>query len=243
MSGNRRLIAAIAAMVVAVMGTVLLVNYVNDAEQRAMAEMSPVEVLVVTEPISEGTPVEEMVERVTTESLPQAAVGPDPVTSLSEVAGLVAATGLEPGEQALANRFTNLESLFSPNEVPVPPGLHQVSINLGSAQVAGGRLAAGDTVGVFITVDGQTHLALNKILVVRVEGAAPPAPRETEDGTPSAPSTPMHEGGMMATLAVNARDAETIVFASEMGSVWLTLEDPEAPTDGTRIISPENIFE
>lgn len=53
---NRRLVSAIAAGVLAILGAVLLVSYVNNADSRAMADMDPVEVLVVSAPIAQGTP-------------------------------------------------------------------------------------------------------------------------------------------------------------------------------------------
>ena len=57
---NRRLVSAIAAGVLAILGAVLLVSYVNNADSRAMANMDPIEVLVVSAPIAQGTPAEEV---------------------------------------------------------------------------------------------------------------------------------------------------------------------------------------
>src|ERR671916_380412 len=56
----RRLIAAIAAMLLAGVGAVLLLGYVGTAERRAMAGMETVQVLVVEKPVPEGTPGEQL---------------------------------------------------------------------------------------------------------------------------------------------------------------------------------------
>ena len=67
-------------------------------------------------------------------------------------------------------------------------------------------------------------------------------PHGSLGGRPPAPA-PVHDGGVMVTLAVNARDAETIIFAAEQGSIWLSIVDPEAPQDGTRIVDPGNVYQ
>ena len=46
----------------------------------------------------------------------------------------------------------------------------------------------------------------------------------------------------MITLAVNAKDAESVVFGSEHGTLWLTLEPVGADTGGTRVLDPGTIY-
>lgn len=239
---NRRVIAAVAAAVLALLGAMLLISYINGADKRAMARMDPIEVMVVSAPIAQGTPAEEIAASVLTEELPRASVGPNPVTSLAELAGQVATTDLQPGEQLLAGRFASPQALVQFGGIPVPEGLHQVTISLDASRTVGGTVSAGDTVGVFITVGDQTHLTLHKILVTRVQGGLSSA-AQAEDDSADPNAAPVPDGGSLVTLAVNARDAETLVFASEQGSIWLTQEDPAAPTDGTRRVNPGNVFE
>ena len=120
---TRRLVSAIAAGVLAILGAVLLVSYVNNADSRAMADMDPIEVLVVSAPIPQGTPAEEIAASVTTQRVPRAAVGPNPVRSIAEVAGRVASTDLQPGEQVLNARFVTRQSLERFGGIPVTVGL------------------------------------------------------------------------------------------------------------------------
>ncbi|MFN3338272.1 MAG: Flp pilus assembly protein CpaB [Dietzia sp.] len=233
-----------AAVLLAVLGAVVLISYVNNADQRAMADMEPVSVLVATGPIGEGTPAEALGELIATESIPAAAVGPGAVTELAELDGLVAVTTLQPGEQILAGRFADPASILRPGEIPAPPDLHQVSIPLAAPRVLGGTLTPGATVGVFVSLGpprDETHLVLHKILVLRVQGGmAPPSDAETTED-PAAAAMP--DGGMIVTLAVNARDAETIVFGAEHGTIWLSVEGLEVPQDGTRIVTPGNVYQ
>jgi|SRR5690625_1879830 len=249
---NRRVIAAVAAALLALLGAVLLIRYVNGADQRAMAEMEPVTVLVATAPIAQGTPAEDIAPVVTAEEIPAAAVGPGAVNSLDQLSGLVAMTDLQAGEQILSGRFATPLAMQQFGGIPVPDGLHQVTVPLASARVVGGTVTPGNLVGVFISVDDRTHLALDKILVTRVQGGLNPSASSngsSADGESTAAASddpaaaPVHDGGVMVTLAVNARDAETIIFAAEQGSIWLSIVDPEAPQDGTRIVEPGNVYQ
>lgn len=244
---NRRVIAAVVAAVLAVLGGVLLINYVNSADERAMANLEPATVLVATAPIPRGTPAEDLAPIVTAEEIPSSGVGPGAVRSLAELSGLVAATDLQAGEQLLGARFATPLEMQEFGGIPVPDGLHQVTLPLDSARVVGGTITPGDLVGVFISVGDRTHLALDKILVTRVQGGLSPSANSNggEESTAASndpAAAPVHDGGAMVTLAVNARDAETIVFAAENGSIWLSIAHPDASRDGTRIVDPGNAY-
>ena len=80
---RRRLLAAIAALVLLVAGTFVLLTYVRGADARALAGVQTVEVLVVDELIPEGTPASELSALVRTELLPAMAALADSVTDLA----------------------------------------------------------------------------------------------------------------------------------------------------------------
>jgi pilus assembly protein CpaB len=46
----------------------------------------------------------------------------------------------------------------------------------------------------------------------------------------------------MITFAVNAAQAEAVVFGVEHGTLWLSLEPADAGTGGTGVITPDNIY-
>lgn len=238
---NRRVVAVAVAVLLALLGAVLLLRYVSAADERAMADLQPVSVLVATAPITEGTPASALGELVEMRELPATAVGPNSVTDLRELGTMVAATDLAAGEQLLAGRFASLQSLQQFGGIPAPEGFHQVTVPLNSSRVVGGTITPGDTVGVFATIGDQTHLLLHKILVLRVQGGLSPSASEENDSTDPA-DAPVHEGGVMVTLALTAPDAEKVVFAGENGAIWLSLEDSATPEDGTRIVNPGNVY-
>src|SRR5215210_7022036 len=101
----RRLIAAIAAMLLAGVGAVLLLGYVGSADRRAMAGMETVKVLVVEKRVAEGTPAEKLSGFVTAKTLPVKAVASGTLSNLDPIRGRVATTDMQPGEQLLASRF------------------------------------------------------------------------------------------------------------------------------------------
>jgi pilus assembly protein CpaB len=232
-----RVIAVVSAIVLAGVGALLLTGYVSRADERAMAGVESTSVLVVVEPIAEGTPVSAMAGLVSVEKYPLVAVAPGALASLDDVAGMVATTDLQPGEQILASRLADPASLLAPGEVAVPEGMQSVSVQLTPERVVGGRLAAGDTVGVLVSLTGpeRTHLVLQKVLVVRVQGAA--VGSSGEDGAEPVPS-----GSVIVTLAVSAADAEKVVFAAEHGSIWLSDEPESASTGGTRVVTEEDVL-
>jgi pilus assembly protein CpaB len=240
----RRLLAALAALVLALAGAVVLVAYVRGADARALAGVQTVKVLVADQPIPEGTPGDQLDGLVRTELVPAKSAVPGRVAQLSELAGKVAAVDLEPGEQLLAARFTDPDALRGGGTVDVPAGDQEVSILLEPQRAIGGRVAAGDKVGVYVSIKlpdgtGQTHAVLHDVLVTQVQGA-PSTTTQTaaDDGTaPAAPSS-----SLMVTLAVTAQEAEPIVFAMEHGTVWLSLEPDGADNGGTTVINPGNVY-
>src|SRR5690242_17409425 len=135
---KRRIIAAVAAVLLAAVGAVGIYTYVKGADQRAMADQDPVKVLVVTKPVPKGTTPIQMAPLVTSKLLPRAAVVPGAVDSLSGVGeGLVVTTDLQPGEQVLSSRFADPTTLTTVRSAPVPKGLQEVSLQLDSKRVLG----------------------------------------------------------------------------------------------------------
>ena len=92
-----------------------------------------------------------------------------------------------------------------------------------------------------------THFVLHKILITGVKFSQQDSVRAGEiqnpDETDSTETTvapvvveaPADQ--LLVTMAVSAAEAEQLVFAAEFGSIWLTLEGPDASEEGTRILT------
>jgi pilus assembly protein CpaB len=241
-----RLIAAVAALVLAVTGTILIAGYVNGADQRAQADASPVDVYVVDQLIPVATPAEVLGEYLRVQTLPAAAVAEGAVTDLATVAGFITTVQLLPGEQLLTSRLADPADLVTPGKIRVPEGLQEVTISLAPDAMVGGQVAAGDTVGLFVSklTDGlqpSVHLVLNKVLVTTVQGA--PAAATTETGAVDDSATPgTPDGALMITFALTAADAERVIFAAQHTSIWLSLQTEDDNDDGTKIVTEADLY-
>ena len=240
---RRRLLAAFAALVLALVGTVVLVAYVRAADARALAGVQAVDVLVVRQPVPEGTPAADLSGFVEVERVPAKAAAEGRVADLDDLAGQVATVDLQPGEQVLAARFAAPGELPTPGTVAVPAGAQEVSVLLEPQRAVGGRLVAGDTVGVYLSLGdpAATSAVLHGVLVTQVQGAPAPAVEPGDVDTASAGAA-APSASLMVTLAVTAAQAEGVVFGAEHGSLWLSLEPDGAAVDGTDVITPDNVY-
>lgn len=238
-----RIIGAIVALVLAVVGGVVLFLYVRGADQRALDGAELVEVYVVTEAIPAGSDAATVAERVEIDELPSMAVLDGRVTSLSQIEGLVATTELLPGEQLVQARFQDPDILAAQGDVPVPDGLQEVTIALPVQRVVGGAVTPGSEVGIVISIGrdgGTTQFVFNRALVTRVQGGTSYAPSSDEDE--SAPVS-----AFMVTFALSAPDVEKVVWAAELqedgaAGIWLTLQSDTSTTDGSRPVTGDNIL-
>ena len=234
-----RLIAAAVALVLALVGTVILVSYVAGADRRALAGTKTVGVLVVSKTVAKGTPSEDLGQLVRVEAVPRKVVAKDSVTSLKDLGGKVTSVELVPGEQLLSSRFVDPKTLRAPGQVEVPAGMQELTVQLEPERVVGGVVRTGDTVGVFVSVSdpGRTSHVLHRVLVTNVQGA-PAAPEAKGGGT----TAPVPAGALLVTLATNARDAVRIVWSMEFGKVWLSKEPKEADDSGTKVTKESDVI-
>lgn len=257
---NRRVIAIVTALLAAGLGGLIVLVYASGAEQRALAALDPVEVLIVAEPIPEGTPASALTDLVTATALPASAVGPGALTTLEDVADHVTTTAMQPGEQVLASRFADPATLATPGRVEVPEDMHEVSVLLDAPRALGGHLTAGETVGVVISRNEpdprETHLTQHRVLVTAVQGGLPPVAPATDAATadPAAAGAstdetaatqsapPLPESAVMVSLAVPTEDVEEIVFAAEYHRLWLTREGETVPADPTEIVTDATLW-
>jgi pilus assembly protein CpaB len=146
-------LGAVAAILLAAVGTFVLVAYVRGAEERALEGEQGVSVLVVSEPIEKGTPVSDIADRVTSELVPAKVQTAGTVEDLSALEGTVAAVDLLPGDQIVASRFIAPSAFQAARPVEVPEGLLEVTVSLNPERAFGGQVSPGDTVAVVASFD------------------------------------------------------------------------------------------
>src|SRR5690554_4649886 len=134
---RKRILTIAAAVVLTAIGTVIIVAYVNAAEQRARQGEQLTTVLVPTEEIPAGEAAADLANRVTTEEVPQDLRPEDAVSSLDELGDRVTSTSLLPGEPLRAARFVAPDA--AGDDGRIPEGMQVVSLALEPQRALGGR--------------------------------------------------------------------------------------------------------
>jgi pilus assembly protein CpaB len=148
---KRKIIGILAALVLASVGTIVLVSYVQSAKDKAEAGEPRTEVYVLQRDIPAYTPISRIGGAVELEEMPTSVVVDGAVTDLDGLDDeLVSAVGMQAGEQLLTGRLVTAESLARGE---VPDGLQELTIALDPERAVGGNLQAGDTVGVVMSFD------------------------------------------------------------------------------------------
>ncbi len=146
---KKRLLGFIGALVLALVGTTLLVSFVSGAEERALAGEEIVEVFVAAETIERGTFGEDIADLLTVEKVPVKVQVANAVAELEELEGLVAEVDLLPGEQITFDRFVEPTEISRyARTVPAPDGFLEMTMSLSPERVVGGSLQPGDSVAI-----------------------------------------------------------------------------------------------
>jgi pilus assembly protein CpaB len=226
---NSRTLVAVLAVILAILGIASLVAYANGARERAFSGTETVSVWQVTKEVPAGTEASALDGSVEQVSLPRASVPASAVTSLGTVRGKVTTASLVPGEVLVTGRFGSEKDL---EEVPVPKGLQEVTIELASPRVLGGVIGRGDRVGVVASYEGQTNFAVNRALVLSTTALAG-AGQESDQASVGV--------SMQVRLALSPSDVEKVVHASEFGKVWLARQGKDADV-GRQIVTLDDVI-
>lgn len=247
-----RLLAGTAAVALALVGALLIIVYANGADARAMASTNPKKVLVVEKPIPAGTPANDMAASLVIQDVPATAIAATAVTSLDGKAGTVAAVDLVPGEQLLAERLIAPEDAKAKSGVEIPAGLQEVTFELEPKRVVGGRLEAGDHIGIALnykegadkTKAGAetSQLTLRKVLVTAVQRAPQASGTEKPADGSNPQDTTLPQGSFLVTVAVSDIDASKIIFTSINGELWLTKEPLDAKDNGGFVARKDTVY-
>ena len=233
---RRRFLALLAAFLLAAFGAVVLFQYVRGADDRARAGEVVVPVYVVASAVPAGTDAAVVRDAVTLTDVPQRLVAAGAVSDvdvLAQMAGLVTTAELLPGDQLVAGRFADPSVLLPPGEVAAPVGTQEVSLTLEPQRAVDGNLAAGDRVGVYVTLPvaagpgttrAGTTLLLDGVLVTRVSG-----------GTSSGGIADTGQSAVGVTLAMTPPEAAGVISGMAENGIWLSLhtKGPGADTSLT----------
>lgn len=222
---NRRVIAVLVAVLLAVVGAALVIYYVRGADERAVADAQPIPVYVAEQVIPAGTTLKDALRselitetNVAASALPTGAleeIGPDNNT-------LLALTDVQAGEFLMTDRFGTTPQ--GEKAIQVPSGMVAMSVELSDPARVGEFVTPGSHLAIYAThkikligedeeteafndlgVQGTTVL-LPDVQVIAMGDTALSAPpktgsdneeREQQDSAPS----------FLVTVAVAPKDA------------------------------------
>ncbi len=236
---GRRTMLLVAAIVVAAIGTILIFAYVSKADDRALKNQEPVEVLVAKTLIKAGTLGAEAERQgaFRLQRIPRDSTIVGVLSDPRPISTLVAVSDIFPGEQIITAKFA---AAGTTSALPIPPGKVAISVQLGDPQRVAGFVQPGAEVAVFLTitptaVPGQqlapgptTRVLLTRVTVIAV---GPTTLRPATDGQGNKESLPT----AILTLALDQVQSQKIIFASQNGQLYfglLTKDSKVAPGAG-----------
>ncbi|MGN6161404.1 MAG: Flp pilus assembly protein CpaB [Marmoricola sp.] len=238
---DRRKGLLIAAAVIAVLGTLLVVAYVRSANTRAADQYHAVKVLRVVKPISQGESVADAQSAgaFSLSDVPQTALLTGALTDLSSINGDVALTNLYPGEQVVSAKFGSSQSSTG---VTIPNGMIAISVSLTDPSRVASFVNPGNAVAVFENGTsgpngGYSRLLLPKVLVIAVGSTSTQPDQSTNkaQGSSALPST-------LLTFAVTQQQAEKIFFGQTQGTLSLALLNSQSKVAPSGGVNNANLF-
>ena len=233
---NRIAVVAIAALIALGSGFGL-VQYVGNADDRAIAAAEPVDVLVAAVDVPDGTPFDEALAdgRITASQTMQASLAPTAVTDPTRLAGMVADGVLRAGQVVVEGSFVDPAERRVGAGPPtfadaLPEGSVAISFEATGAAAVSNLISPGDHVNLLVNVPNAAELGLPdsggpaivhvfQDLEVIAIGAAVRPP----DGATAPVANP---GASSYTVAVAPRDSARLLFLTRQYEVLLALVGP-----------------
>jgi pilus assembly protein CpaB len=235
MNRKKRMLALVGSVMLALLGTLGLVKYVQSARNRVVNSETTSKIFVAKSSIKAGTSSKDLALRVEAIGVPERLQQPGAVKNLDEIKDLVNTTDLLQGEQLIKARFDSAASSQSPEIAlaGLTPGSNEMTLRLAPERALGGALRPGDTVTVVASFQqtkegeiGESVTLFNKVVIVRVQSADSSreasnklSRTEVERKVVAAPTEEL-----LVTVAVDQTNLPKLAFAAEFGKIWLSFE-------------------
>jgi pilus assembly protein CpaB len=239
----RRITLLLLAAVVAAVGTGLVFLYAHNADQRAIANTQPEQVLMAVAPIGAGTTAAaaEAAGAFQLKPLPKSAIAEGALSDITAIRDKVANGPILPGEQILLGKWGDTASF---SQLQIPATKMAVAVQLTDPGRVAGFVTPGSRVAVFVDVKpedvktttggtgatGGGTTATNGLGFVRL--LLPKADVLASGPTTLLPQTKVDSSGTtqtdqvpkaILTLAVDQKDATRLIYAAEHGSLYFAL--------------------
>ncbi|MFX4287860.1 Flp pilus assembly protein CpaB [Janibacter sp. G349] len=248
---KRRVIAIVAAVVLAIAGAGLILVYVKGADSRAVADAQPVYVYVADELVPAGTTLKDA-ERTELVSRTKVAQGARPAGAIEWIGpdnnAQLALSDVQPGEFLMASRFG--ATPVGEKAIEVPPGKVAMSVQLSDPARVGEFVTPGSEIAIYAThkiklvgdddktkqineldLHGTTVL-LPKVQVIAMGTdplAAPDTAKSDSDSEDSTASgSQSNDVKFLVTVAVDPADAPRLAHGVSQYTLYAGLRGPDA---------------
>ena len=245
---GRRILAIMAAAVIALIGAVLVLLYARGADARAVADASPTTVYVTTATVAAGTSLKEAerLEQISKTQVASAALPAGALTTIDETnSALVALTTIPPGQYVLASAFG--ETPVGETKLQVAAGKLAVSVRLEDPARVGTFVTAGSQITVFMTyklkkfgtdeesktfndldVKGTSVLLDNVKVIAMGDASLTPAQQPPpSEGDDQQQQQDPNEPSYLVTVEVNPEQAMRLVHGINNYVLYLGLQGSE----------------
>lgn len=249
----RRSMLLIVAVLIAALGTAMIVLYVKGIDDRAAQGQELVKVLTATDVIDAGETVSAAQEagKIEAKEVRRADMVAGALDSTESIADLVALGTVYPGEQIISARFGTISDV---ENLVIPDDKMAVSVELTDFERVAGFVNPGSEVAIFATAiapvrrlpDGteETLSAVTRIILSRVPvigvgttavGARTTTTEEGEQVTEQVPRT-------ILTVAVTQEEAEKLVLADRTTELTFALIGSETNSRDKTGVNPVDIL-
>lgn len=254
---NRRILAILVAVLLALAGGALVITYAKNADARAIAEAQPTKVFLAEKLIASGTTLKDA-ERTGLLVETNVAAKAVPLGALPKVDetnnALLALTDIQPGEILIGSRFGTTP--VGAKAIEVPSGMLAVSVELSDPARVGKFVTPGSHIAIYssyrIKMLGDderskqindndvkgTSLLLGDVLVIGMGETALSAPKTSakdEEQSSRAPS-------FLVTVAVEPDDAPRLIHAINEYDLYAALRGSDVKLDTKAQVNDLTIF-
>lgn len=257
---NRRVIAVLVAVLLAVVGAALVINYVRGADERAVAGATPVPVYVAQEAVPVGTALKDAL-RTELIAKTTVATGALPTGALQEIGpdnnALLALSDVPAGQFLMADRFGATPT--GEKAIEVPPGMVAMSVELSDPARVGEFVTPGSQIVIYAThkikltgtgeeaeafneldVNGTTVLLPDvKVIAMGNDPLSAPAPTGDESKEEAASTTPR----FLVTVAVDPEDAPRLAHGITEYTLYAGLRGADVKIDKGSSANDLSVFD
>jgi pilus assembly protein CpaB len=231
-------LVVVLALILATLATVGIFLYSQGVKEDARSGGDLVTVVVSKVDIPANTDLNALIRegRFTTADVPREALVEDPVRQLSQLQGRRNAVTIFAGEQIPVGR---IQSAVTGGALAIPEGHQAMTLELTPDRVISGLIAGGDNVAVYATfadveirrlnpqaTNVETLPAFDTTVVLSPEIEVLQVVRPTISDVTDENTQQDISGALQVVLAFEPEEAQKMVFAMEMGTVYMSLIRP-----------------